>query len=75
MAADLTTIFDNFSCKTFHTCAIVYIYHAHCIPFNKNKKIDERRTKKCSLNTAHSAVVEGSAPTCHFITLLRMLRS
>ena len=44
--------FYNFSSKTFHASAIVSIYHAHSIPFNKNKKINGRRIKKSSLNTA-----------------------
>ena len=75
MAADLAIIFDNCSCKIFQASAIVQIYHFHCLLFNKNKNIDERRIKKSSFNTAHSAVVEGSSPLFHFSSFLRGLRS
>ena len=44
-------------------------------PSIKIKIIDERRIKESSLSTAHSAVVEGSPPTCHFTSFLRGLRS
>ena len=59
--------------STFHTSAIVKIYQAHCIPFNKN--IDERRIKKSSLNTARSAVVKVSLLNCHFTSFLKGLKS
>ena len=58
-----------------HASAIVYIYHAHCIPFNKIKKIDKKRIKQSFLNTAHSAVVEDFPPTCHVSSFLKGLSS
>ena len=68
------SFFNNFLCKTFYTSVILQIYHAHCNPFNKNTKIDERRIKS-SLNTAHSAVAESSPSTFHSTSFSRGLRS
>ena len=52
----VTVFFQN---KTFlkHTSAIVYIYDAHCIPFNKNKKIYKRLIKKSFLNILHTVLL------------------
>ena len=44
-------------------------------PSIKKKKLDERHITNSFLNTAHSAVAEGSPPTCHFTPFLRGLRS